>query len=415
MSVSSTATAIRKPGFTQGLMLVLPVTLAVIGASVFTATASLMIEHFASVPNGEYLVQLLITMPALWILLFAPVAGWLADRYGRKRLLVTALVLYAVVGCLPFMLENIYVILLTRCGVGIAESVVLTVTTAMIGDYFSGRTRERWLAAQTAVATLSALAIIAVGGVLGAIFGWQGPFLVYLFSLVLAVGIAVLVWEPQHDDSAEAVARQEGEVRYHVFPMARILGICAITVLGSILFYATVTQNANALVSLGVRDPAEIGKLSSLASLGVPIGTVLFWVIGRLHVGWLLTLSLALIGIGFHQMGVATTPQAYALAANVQQIGCGLFLPTVLVWATSGLAFEIRGRGAGAWQAAFAFGQFLSGMALTFLGKQLGGLLPAFSTLGTVCLVAAAVALMARFLFGGKGAAGGARPSAGLH
>lgn len=395
----------------QGLLLVLPVTLAVIGASVFTATASLMIQHFASLPRGEYLVQLVITMPALWMLLFSPIAGWLADRYGRRRILIVALVSYALVGCLPFLIENIYVILLTRCGVGISESVIMTVTTTMIGDYFTGRARERWLAAQTAVATLSALVIIWAGGQLGAAFGWHGPFLVYLYSLPLALGIALLIWEPERNGTPDHTVADADEVRYHRLPMGRTLGICAITVIASILFYATVTQNANALASFGVHDPGVIGKLSSLASLGVPIGTLLFWGIGRCHVGWLLAIEFALIGAGFVWMGKSATPETYTLAANVQQIGCGLILPTVLVWATRGLAYEIRGRGTGAWQAAFAIGQFVSGVTLTFIGKQLGGLLPAFSTLGVICLGAAVLSLAVKLSWGNGIPAGNRKAS----
>jgi MFS family permease len=66
-------------------MLLLPITMSVVGAAVFVATAALMTAHFSHVPNGEYLVQLLITLPAIWIALFSPVAGWLADRFGRRR------------------------------------------------------------------------------------------------------------------------------------------------------------------------------------------------------------------------------------------------------------------------------------------------------------------------------------------
>lgn len=56
----------------------------------------------------------------------------------------------------------------------------------------------------------------------------------------------------------------------------------------------------------------------------------------------------------------------------------GIVPPTLLTWATRGLAFEIRGRGNGIWQGTFAVGQFLSGIIVTFLGETSGGLLPAF-------------------------------------
>lgn len=385
----------RVAGFGQGMMLLLPVTTSVVGVTIFTATAALMAEHFRPVPSGDYLVQLLITMPAICIVLFSPLAGWLADRYGRRLILLISMVVYAFVGTAPVLLQNIYWIVLTRFFVGVCEAMIMVASTTMIGDYFKGAARERWLAGQTALASLSSLLFIWAGGQLGAAFGWQGPFLIYGYSLVLALAVARLTWEPSRQDGPAATATVADEVLYPQLPVIRMTGICLITVVASIMFYSTVTQNANALAELGLHEPGAVGNLSALASMGVPIGTVLFWGIARLGVGWLIFLSFGLIGAGFAWMGAAGTASAYAIAANLQQIGCGLALPTFLVWATRGLAPSIRGRGTGIWQAAFCLGQFLSGVALTFMAKKLGGLLPTFSALAVVSLIAAALALLA--------------------
>jgi predicted MFS family arabinose efflux permease len=280
------------------------------------------------------------------------------------------------------------------------ESVVMTVTTTMLCDYFKGRAREKWLASQTGVATLSSLFIIPLGGALGQVFGWQGPFLVYLVSLVWVVGVAVFCWEPEREEgSIDTAAAVDAEARFTKIPVLRMSGILLITLIGSVMFYATITQNANAFVALGVGNPAEIGRYATLASLGVPIGTALFWGLGRLHVGYLLCIEFLLIGIGFTYMSAASTPMEYVYAANVQQIGCGLMLPTLLIWATKGLAYGIRGRGNGMWQGAFGMGLFLSGMTLTFLGEQVGGLIPAFALLGKACFLAAVVAIAGKLLW----------------
>jgi len=162
-------------------------------------------------------------------------------------------------------------------------------------------------------------------------------------------------------------------------------------------------QNANALAQLGVTNPAEIGKYATLASLGVPIGTLLFWVLARLHIGWLLFIDFLLIGLGFLWMSISPTPATYVLAADLQQVGCGLILPTLLVWATRGLAYRVRGRGNGLWQGAFALGLFFSGAMIQVLGKLLGNsMLAAFGLLGKLSLVAAVLALLAKFIWGRK-------------
>jgi sugar phosphate permease len=93
-------------------------------------------------------------------------------------------------------------------------------------------------------------------------------------------------------------------------------------------------------------------------------------------------------------MGRAAGPTDYEWGSFINQVGCGLVLPSLLVWATRGLAFNIRGRGTGMWNASFAIGQFLSGMIITALSKPLGGLLPTLSVMGIANLAVAVVAAL---------------------
>jgi MFS family permease len=383
----------RDAGFLQGIMLLLPITMAVMGISVLTPVVPLLLAQFKDVPYHDYLViGGILTMPAIWVLLFSPVAGFMADRFGRRRLLITAMVIYAFVGAAPAFLDNLYAVILSRVAVGICESIVLTVSTTMISDYFKGAARERWLASQTAVASVSALGIIYLGGLLGSAYGWRGPFYLYFYSLPLALGVMRVIWEPTASAPAEVV--QSADVRYVRLPRARILGICAITLLASISFYTVITKNAEALVALGVTDAAQIGRLTMLASIGVPLGTFAFWGVSRLPIGWLLFIDFALVGLGFTLMGRALEPGAYAWGSFVNQVGCGLVLPTMLVWATRGLAYGIRGRVNGIWQASFAIGQFLSGMIITLFAKVLGGLLLTMALMGKAILVFAVIAAL---------------------
>jgi MFS family permease len=376
----------REPGFLQGILLLLPITMSVMGISVLTPVVHLLLEQFKNVPYHDYLViGGVLTMPAIWVLLFSPVAGWLADRFGRRNLLLVSMVVYAFVGIAPAFLDNLYAIIVTRIGVGICESIVMTVSTTMISDYFKGRARERWMASQTAVASLSALGIIYLGGQLGAAYGWRGPFYLYFYSLVLSVAIWAFVWEPPVEAAKSAAI--SGFDAGAEFPWRRMLGICGLTLLASISFYTVITKNAEALVSLGVSDPALIGRYTMLASIGVPLGTFIYWGLSRLPINWLLLIDFTLIGLGFLMMGRARDPTAYAWGSFMNQIGCGIVLPTMLVWASRDLSYAIRGRGTGMWQAAFAIGQFLSGMVVTLLSKQLGGLLPTLSLMGESALV----------------------------
>jgi MFS family permease len=351
--------------------------------------------HFSAVPNADYLIQGgVLTMPALCIALFSAFAGWLADAVGRRRLLIGAVLLYSVVGIAPIFLDNLYAIIASRVGVGLCEAAILTLSTTMIGDYFSGHEREKWLASQTAVASISAVLLIVVGGWLGSIYGWRGPFAVYASGFLFAVALISCTWEVHGTPTPSVAAPSMGPA----FPWLHMAGVCGVTLLASVMFYTMQTQGGFAWNILGISDPARIGVLTSIASLGVPLGTFIFrGATKRLSASHLLALEFLIIATGFIGMGSSHDYRLYLLAASLNQIGCGMILPTLLIWAIRGLPFEIRGRGTGLWTAVFSVGQFGSGITMTYFAKIMGGLLPAFSALGAVSLFAAAMAVTAHF------------------
>ncbi|MNO05847.1 Major Facilitator Superfamily protein [compost metagenome] len=65
------------------------------------------------------------------------------------------------------MLDDLGAILLSRAGLGLAEAVIMTCCTALIGDYFDGRERVQLLSWQTIVTSLSATVFFMLGGVIG--------------------------------------------------------------------------------------------------------------------------------------------------------------------------------------------------------------------------------------------------------
>jgi MFS family permease len=83
-------------------------------------------------------------------------------------------------------------------GVGIAEALIMVLSTTMIGDTFQGRARDKRLAAQTAFASLSALLFFNIGGQLGSF--WLAHAVLGLSSALLMLAL-VLVYtrEPKSD------------------------------------------------------------------------------------------------------------------------------------------------------------------------------------------------------------------------
>src|SRR6185436_5784504 len=154
-----------------------------------------MEDHFAGVAGADVLVPIVLTIPALVIGLTAPFAGVVIDAIDRKRLLIVALLVYAVAGTAPLYLGSLGAIIASRAVVGLCEAAIMTCCTTLIGDYWSGPRRARYLGLQTLVAALAATVFFAVGGLLG-VSGWRTPFWLYAVALVIVVPMVFLLWQP---------------------------------------------------------------------------------------------------------------------------------------------------------------------------------------------------------------------------
>lgn len=377
-----------KAGFAQGVALLLPPTSAVMGILLLVPVAPQMMQAFADVPGVEFLVPILLTLPGLCIALFSPVAGLLGDRLGRRRLLITAMLVYGLAGMAPMLLSDIYQILVSRALVGICEALIMTLCTTLVGDLFSGRARERWLASQTAVASVSALLFLALGGLLGR-QGWQGPFLIYGLIWPMALAVFLLVREPPR------VQRQVPG--WSALPGRHVVLTSVTTILAAILFYTIQINVSTVLPTFGVTDPARIGLFSALASIGTPLGSLIFWTVARRDVRLLLGLEFALMATAFIIMAHAPDAAWFIAGAFTGQVAAGLLLPTLLTWAMSALAFEVRGRGIGLWQSSFAIGQFMSALVVPALAAVTGSTITAFPIIAASSLLVGLLSLLLLF------------------
>lgn len=386
----------HQPTFMTGISLLLPITLTTMAIVLLAPILPQLLQQYAGVPNHEYWVPMVLTLPALCVAILCPFAGILGDYFGRRKLLLASFLVYAVVGMAPLYLTDLTHILISRVGVGIAEALIYVLSTTLIGDYFSGAARDKWLAGQAAFASMSALLFFNLGGILGE-GSWRTPFWVYGSALVMFVLVLIFTWEPQSDAHPDETAEAPPHnASWAGFPWARMALIAAITIYGSVFFYTVQIQASGGLVALGLTSPARIGFLTSIASVGVPLGTFIYSRVapGR-AVSVLLLAEFALLAAGFMLMGRTGTVPGFLIGCFVNQLGAGMLLPTLLVWSMSILKFEFRSRGTGFWQSSFALGQWLSPVVVTWFTLHGGGLMMAFQMLSIMAAAGAVVAIVA--------------------
>nr|WP_229703076.1 MFS transporter [Streptomyces albiflavescens] len=362
--------------------------LPVLGAILIAPVLPTMQEHFASVPAAKTLVPVVLTVPALALALLAPFAGVIVDRLGRTRLLVVATVLYALFGTAPLWLDSLGAIVASRVLVGIAEAAIMTCCTTLIGDYYTGRVRDRYLALQTMCASVSATAFFVIGGAVGSA-GWRAPFWLYAIGLLLAPAMAAAL--SKHRSAGASADEPAGETR--PFPVRRLAGICALTVFGAMVFYTVPVEMAYLLDGQGVKSTGVIGLATALTSAATVAGSIAFTKLPGNPEGRLPAVF-ALCAVGFAMIGLSGSPALLITGGVVNCLGTGVLLPSLLTAAMSRLDYADRGRGTGLWTAAFFAGEFVCPLVLIGLESAVGSLAAAVGLLGLASAITVAGLLL---------------------
>ncbi|MBC8092932.1 MAG: MFS transporter [Pseudonocardia sp.] len=377
---------VRPAGLLQLVLLIAGSCMSVLGTVLIAPVLPQLAAEFAGNPNVAILVPIALTVPALMIGLAAPFAGLIVDAVDRKRLLIAAMVAYSAFGTAPLYLNSLEAIVASRVGVGLCEAAIMTCCTTLIGDYWTGAQRSRYLGLQTLVSALAATVFFAVGGILGA-SGWRTPFWLYAMALVIAVPMVVALWQPARPVRAER--------RLEPVPWGALAGPCAVTFLGGVLFYTLIVELSFVLTGLGIGDPATIGAAAAIMSLATAAGAVVFSRMAGRGPRVLLPLEFGLTAVGLALVAVAGSLPMVLVGAVLAGFGTGMLLPTLLTWAMNRLTFAQRGRGTGIWTGTLFIGQFLCPLLILGVGAAVGGLQPALGVLAGVAVLMAVVTSLA--------------------
>lgn len=137
-------------------------------------------------------------------------AGFLADRYGRRRIILIATGVFTLSSLGAMLAPSVEALVVFRCGQALGYGFVTTAATALVKDSYSGRDL------QTAMTALQSLILLgpAIAPFLGSLMvetvGWRGIFGMLTLAGIAATGIASLISETYRDDSAQNMRISNG-------------------------------------------------------------------------------------------------------------------------------------------------------------------------------------------------------------
>ncbi len=319
-------------------------------------------------------VRLTLTLPALFIVLASPIAGHIADRFGRRPTLIASALIYAIGGTAGALCNNIIPLLISRAVLGIGVGGLMTTASASITDHYAeGPPRNRFMGLQSAAMIGGGVLFFLAGGLL-ANFSWRIPFFLYLSALLVIPGVLLSVRDFKE---REAPPTSHAQRRLITPPLLVAL---AISFFGMIAYYVVPVQLPFFLSKEGA-TPVIVGASIALVNLASGIVSSQYFRFCRfLSHTQVAALGFLTMGAAFLLLSLSTQLWQVLSALLICGIGTGMWIPNVTVWIASITPRQFQGRALGLMVTALFLGQFISpfatqplldswGLSATFLGS----------------------------------------------
>lgn len=258
----------------------------------------------------------------------SPVVGLLADRVGRRRVLVWCLLVWSFAGGAIVLRPAFWPVLALRLLQGTALAGIAVTTVTLVSDAFEGVRRNAVLGVNTAALSAGAAAYPLIGGALVAV-AWNAPFALYLLGLPAALFATRYLDEPVRERETRTLAYLR---RVATALPARE----AMTLYGSalavelLLFGAVFTGLPFLLAETYDLSPFLIGLV---VTTGEAASTVAATQNGRLAARFsdvtIITLGFLAAAAGLLGAWLAPTPLLVAAATVGLGVGWGLTLPSI--------------------------------------------------------------------------------------
>jgi ACDE family multidrug resistance protein len=339
------------------LPLIFAVTLTgILGNSLIAPALPDIVDDFGVGDAGAGILIAATSLPGIFL---APVIGLLADRYGRRRVLVPCLSTFGVFGLLAAVAPTFELLIAARIGLGIGGAGLINLAIVLIGDHWHGADRTRLIGRNSVVLTIGLAVLPPIGGLLTDAFSWRAAMLPYGLALVTAV-VAWRVLDGSTPENPPTIRSQLGGLG-RAARQPQLLVVYAGGMIAFLLIFGIF------LAALPVHLEDEFGYGASIRGLflalpAVPSMIVAFNIASireRIAPKPLLAMSAMVLAGGFAMIGSSTVAALVVLGCVFHGFGEGALIPTLQDLSVSLAPEAQRGAVVALFVSAARFGQTL--------------------------------------------------------
>jgi MFS transporter, ACDE family, multidrug resistance protein len=339
-----------------------------------------ILDEFGVSDSGAGLLIAATSFPGIFM---APVMGVLADRFGRRRVLVPCLATFGVFGTAAALAPTFAFLIAARFGMGIGAAGLINLAVVLIGDHWGPADRTRLIGRNAAFLTICIAVMPPIGGVLTDLGSWRLALAPYSLAVVTAV-VAWRMLPADRPDATVSVREQLGGIG----DVVRQPAMLTILVGGAASF---VMIFGVFLSTLPIHLENEFGFGASMRGLFLALPAIPSTIVAfnlqrvreRMSARVLLVGSSLAFATGFLLIGAGEAVALVVLGCVVYGVGEGALIPTLQDQAVELSPPDHRGAVVAVYVGAARLGQTvgplgaaaLFGATSTFLALRVGGVL----------------------------------------
>ena len=360
------------------------------GANLLTMMAvSIIVPAFPKIVEvfgiSDQSVGLLISAFTLPGFLFCPVAGVMADRWGRKRIFIPSVFLFGILGAACAFARDFNTLLVLRLLHGIASAPLAGLGITIIGDLFSGHKLAEAMGLNNTIMYTGYIVYPLLGGA-SAGLAWNYPFLFFLLSIPFGV-VAIIALDCPEPKSKPSLREYLGDALHYLKSLKVLWLFSASAITYIILYGGYLTYFSILLGDKFQAHPVLIGVFVSIVGLVTAIASSQVAVLNkRFSAVSLIVGSFILYAVAMVIIPVMPNLWLCLLPAIIFGIAHGVNLPNTFILTSQVTPLEHR-----AGFMAIQFTMITLGMTIAPL---IMGLAFTLTNLNTTFIIAALIALI---------------------
>lgn len=317
----------------------------------------------------DILTRLILTIPAIFVVILSPIAGMFMDKFGKLKFVFPAMVVWTISGIAGFFLNDIYAILVSRAVFGIATAFIMTGASALLGDYYSRggfNRRENALSWQGFFCAVGGAIFISIAGYVSS-YSWRYPFLVYGLGILITVLAYIYLFEPKKFKFYNHT-KIETKTNYWQFFPIYFIGFFIM-----VIYYISPTQLPYYIEDHLGLDPKYIGISMSVSALFYGVFSLSYkYLMQFISIKQIYILTLFIVGSSFMLLYFIHSFSAVIFALALLGTGGGIMLVNNTAYLFSICPANARARAYGILASFIFLGQFLSPIISQPIVRQIG-------------------------------------------